>query len=384
MLGIIPPTRTRLEKTRDADGIRNIRRRFGLADRWSCPLGILIAKSLLKRKIVCRGECMSTTDSSPYRILVVDDEPHIVQILKFTLEKAGYQVFTAEDGQIALEKIQEVEPHLVILDVMMPVMNGHEVCRKMREDFKMNQVPVIFLSAKGDTVARVEGLEGGANDYLVKPYANEELLLRVKNVLEWNIKQREANPLTGLPGNTAIERELKIRINRKEPYAFLYIDIDNFKAFNDYFGYQKGDEIIGYLAGILSTAVEKFGTKEDFMGHIGGDDFVLITDSSRGQFVAKQIIDEFDKGALFLLGEEDVKRGYFEVRNRQGEIARVTLMSITIALVMSTDNKINHFAEINDIASELKKYGKKVKGSVVIRERRNDIIEKIEKTEKTE
>ena len=327
---------------------------------------------------------MLTTDSSPYRILVVDDEPHIVQILKFTLEKAGYQVFTAEDGQIALEKIQEVEPHLVILDIMMPVMNGHEVCRKMREDFKMNQVPVIFLSAKGDTVARIEGLEGGANDYLVKPYANEELLLRVKNVLGWNIKQREANPLTGLPGNTAIERELKIRINRKEPYAFLYIDIDNFKAFNDYFGYQKGDEIIGYLAGILSTAVEKFGTKEDFMGHIGGDDFVLITDSSRGQFVAKHIIDEFDKGALFLLGEEDVKRGYFEVRNRQGEIARVTLMSITIALVMSTDNKINHFAEINDIASELKKYGKKVKGSVVIRERRNDIIEKVEKTEKTE
>jgi PleD family two-component response regulator len=313
---------------------------------------------------------MLTADSSPYRILVVDDEPHIVQILKFTLEKEGYQVFTAENGKVALEMIQSAQPHLVILDIMMPVMDGYEVCRKMREDFKMNQIPVILLSAKGDPIARVEGLEGGANDYLVKPYSNDELLLRVKNVLEWNIKQKEANPLTGLPGNTAIERELKIRINRGIPYAFLYIDIDNFKAFNDYFGYQKGDEIISYLAGILTKTVEKLGCKDDFIGHIGGDDFVLVTDPTRGQFMAKHIIDEFDKGAMLLLGEDEVKRGYFEVRNRQGETARVTLMSITIALVLSTDNNIAHFAEINDIASELKKYGKKVKGSVCIKERR--------------
>jgi PleD family two-component response regulator len=318
---------------------------------------------------------MLTADSSPYRILVVDDEPHIVQILKFTLEKEGYQVFTAENGQVALELIQSTQPHLVILDIMMPVMDGHQVCRKMREDFKMNQIPVIMLSAKGDPLARVEGLEGGANDFLIKPYSNDELLLRVKNVLEWNIKQKEANPLTGLPGNTAIERELKIRINRKDPYAFLYIDIDNFKAFNDYFGYQKGDEIISYLATILTRTVEKLGCKEDFIGHIGGDDFVLVSDPTRGQFMAKYIIDEFDKGAMLLLGEDEVKRGYFEVRNRQGETARVTLMSITIALVISTDNKIDHFAEINDIASELKKYGKKVKGSVVIKERREFIPE---------
>jgi PleD family two-component response regulator len=324
---------------------------------------------------------MLTEESSPYRILVVDDEPHIVHILKFTLEKEGYQVFTAENGVIALEKAQEVDPHLVILDVMMPVMDGYEVCRKMREDFKMNQIPVIMLSAKGDPLARVEGLEGGANDYLVKPYSNDELLLRVKNVLDWNIKQKEANPLTGLPGNTAIERELKARINRKEPYAFLYIDIDNFKAFNDYFGYQKGDEIISYIAGVLTKSVEKLGSKQDFVGHIGGDDFVLVTDPSRGQFMSKHIIEEFDKGAMFLLGEEDVKRGYFEVRNRQGDIARVSLMSITIALVVSTENKIDHFAEINDIASELKKYGKNVKGSVVIRERRNDAVPNITKFE---
>jgi len=322
---------------------------------------------------------MITPERSTYRILVVDDEPHIRQILKFTLEKADYQVFTACDGEEALKKMDEIKPNLVLLDVMMPKMDGFQVCRKMREEFALNQIPVIMLTAKGDLTEKVHGLEGGANDYLVKPYSNEELLLRVRNVLEWNIKQKEANPLTGLPGNTAIERELVRRIDQKTPFAFLYIDIDNFKGFNDYYGYQKGDEIIGFLAGILARTIEKLGNKDDFIGHIGGDDFVLVTAPARGQFMAKYIIDEFDKGALFLLGPEDVKKGYFEVRNRQGEIARISLMSITIALVLSADNKIEHFAEINDIASELKRYGKKIKGSCVIKERRQDVVAKAKK-----
>ncbi len=315
---------------------------------------------------------MLTLKRSTYRILVVDDEPHIRQILKFTLEKADYQVFTAADGKEALDKMGETAPNLVLLDVMMPKMDGFEVCRKMREDFVMSQIPVIMLTAKGDLDEKVRGLDGGANDYLVKPYSNEELLLRVRNVLDWNIKQKEANPLTGLPGNTAIERELIRRIDLKKPYAFLYIDIDNFKGFNDYYGYQKGDEIIEFLAGILTKSVEKLGSKEDFIGHIGGDDFVVIMSPSRAEMMAKYVIDEFDKGALLLLDEDDVKRGYLEVRDRQGELKRIPVMSVTMALVMSTDNKIGHFAEINDIASSLKEYGKRIKGSVVVKERRQD------------
>jgi PleD family two-component response regulator len=302
----------------------------------------------------------------------VDDEPHIRQILKFTLEKAAYQVFCAADGEEALEKMVEIKPNLVLLDVMMPHMDGFEVCRKMRRDFVLSQIPVIMLTAKGDLNEKVRGLDGGANDYLVKPYSNDELLLRVRNVLEWNIRQKEANPLTGLPGNTAIERELIDRINQKKPYAFLYIDIDNFKGFNDYYGYQKGDEIIGFLADILTKTIEKLGSKDDFIGHVGGDDFVMIASPARAEFMAKYIIDEFDKGALLLLDEDDVKRGYLEVRDRQGELKRIPVMSVTMALVMSTDNKIEHFAEINDIASSLKEYGKRIKGSVVVKERRQE------------
>jgi PleD family two-component response regulator len=315
---------------------------------------------------------MITPEHSTYRILVVDDEPHIRQILKFTLEKANYQVFTAADGSEALDKMAETRPNLVVLDVMMPKMDGFEVCRKMREDFVLSQIPVIMLTAKSDLNEKVRGLEGGANDYLVKPYSNDELLLRVRNVLEWNIRQKEANPLTGLPGNTAIERELVRRIKLRKPYAFLYIDIDNFKGFNDYYGYQKGDDIIEFLAGVLSKTIEKLGNKDDFIGHIGGDDFVMVASPSRAEFMAKYIIDEFDKGALLLLNEDDVKRGYLEVRDRQGELKRIPVMSVTMALVISTDNNIEHFAEINDIATSLKEYGKRIKGSVVVKERRQD------------
>lgn len=315
---------------------------------------------------------MASSTNATYNILVVDDEPHIRQILKFTLEKAGYHVVACANGIEALERMKRVKPNLVLLDVMMPEMDGYEVCRKMREDFGLSQIPVIMLSAKGDQTDKVVGLEKGANDYLVKPYSNEELLLRVKNVLEWNIKQREANPLTGLPGNPAIERELMKRIKAGSPYAFIYIDIDNFKGFNDYYGYQKGDEIIGFLSGILRRTVDKLGSKEDFIGHIGGDDFVMIAAPIRAEIMAKYIVDEFDKGALLLLNEDDVKRGYLEIRDRQGQIKRIPVMSVTMALVMSADNRIQHFAEINDIASSLKEYGKRIDGSVVVKERRHE------------
>jgi PleD family two-component response regulator len=315
---------------------------------------------------------MHMRETSSFKILVCDDEPHILQILRFTLEKAGYQVATAGNGREALKRVEELHPDLVILDIMMPELSGLDVCRKMREDYRLSQIPVIMLTAKSDLSERVKGLEGGANDYLVKPYSNEELLLRVRNVLEWNVRQKEANPLTGLPGNTAIERELMRRISMRKPFAFLYIDIDNFKGFNDYYGYQKGDETISFLASILVKTVEKLGSKEDFIGHVGGDDFVMITNPARAEFMARYIIDEFDKSALFLLDEEDVKRGYMEVRNRQGEIMRIPNMAVTVALVVSSDDRIQHFAEINDIASELKQYGKKIRGSVVVKERRQE------------
>jgi len=148
------------------------------------------------------------------------------------------------------------------------------------------------------------------------------------------------------------------------------MDIDNFKAYNDYYGYQKGDESILFLADIITEAVNSLGGSTDFVGHIGGDDFVVITSPARAEFIARHIIDEFDKGSLVLMKEADIRRGFLEVRNRLGEIKRVALMSLTVAIVMDEGQRLKHFAQVSDIASELKSFGKGMKGSIVVRERR--------------
>jgi len=321
----------------------------------------------------------NTSNGDRYKILVVDDELHIRNILKFQLEKNGYSVVLAENGEEALQMVRRESPDLVILDLMMPRMDGFEVCKRIRENYQTAQIPIIMLTAKSDLPDRLKGLKDGANDYLIKPYSNEELLLRVQNVLEWSQKQKEANPLTGLAGNRAIEKELQHRIENGIPFSFLYMDIDNFKAYNDYYGYQKGDEAILFLADIIVETVNAIGASEDFVGHIGGDDFVVITSPERAEAIAKQIVDEFDKGSLVLLKEEDIRRGYFEVKNRLGEIKRVPLMSVTVAMVIDENKRLKHFAQVSDIASELKKYGKQMTGSVVVRERRkgSEAVEKV-------
>ncbi len=324
---------------------------------------------------------LDRTIGNSNKILVVDDELHIRRILQFQLEKAGYEVVTAENGEAALLLVRRESPDLIILDLMMPRLDGFEVCRRLRQNFQTSQIPIIMLTAKSELPDKIKGLKDGANDYLVKPYSNEELVLRVKNVLEWSQKQKDANPLTGFDGNKAIEKELQRRIENKQSFAFLYLDIDNFKAYNDYYGYQKGDEAILFLADIIIEAVNSLGGSSDFVGHIGGDDFVIITSTGRANVIARRVIDEFDKGSLVLLNEKDIRRGYIEIKNRLGEIKRVPLMSLTVALVINEGQRLKHFAQVSDIASELKKFGKEIVGSIVVRERRKESSapEKIEK-----
>jgi len=307
---------------------------------------------------------------TPPRILVVDDEPPIRDILKFQLENAGFVVKCAEDGLEGLQMAEEDPPDLVLLDLMIPQMDGYEVCRRLKAAYGTRHVPVIILTARGELDEKLKGLENGANDYVTKPFSMPELLMRVKNVLSWSQSQREANPLTGLPGNVSIERELTKRIESKQPFAFIYSDIDNFKAFNDYYGYAKGDDVIRATARILATAISKAGNRDDFVGHVGGDDFVVMTTPEKADAVAKMVIDLFEKNSEKLFDPEDVERGYLKIRKRSGEIMRIKSLGVTLAVVTNEKEPITHIGRVADIASELKRYGKSMTGSVVVRERR--------------
>ncbi len=304
------------------------------------------------------------------RILVVEDDPNIRRVLTLQLKDAGYEIEAVEDGVKALEEVERQTPDLILLDVMMPKMSGYEVCERLRQDFQGSRVPIIMLTAKSTVEEKVEGFEHGANDYLTKPYKQEELLARVKAALQWSRTQRESNPLTGLPGNPSIEQEVNRRLDAKAPFAYCHCDPDHFKAFNDYYGYSRGDEAIKMTAAVILQAVEENGTGNDFIGHIGGDDFVYITSPDKAGIIGERICVEFEKRVRFLYSERDRKKGYIQVENRQRKLQRHDFMCITVVVVTSTRYELTHFAQVIDIATDLKRYGKTLPGSIVVFERR--------------
>jgi PleD family two-component response regulator len=303
-------------------------------------------------------------------ILVAEDEPHLREVLRFQLEAAGYLVLEARDGRQALDVATETLPDLLLLDVMMPHLNGYEVCQALRAEYATRHIPIIMLTAKAETGDKLQGLGGGANDYVTKPWEQRELMLRVRNALDWSHQQRAASPLTGLPGNLTINVELSRRLQSGTPFAMLQIDVDYFKAFNDHYGYARGDQAIRRLADILVATGRQLGGPDCFLGHIGGDDFVVLTTPDRAEALGEKVISAFNASLPELYDSADFARGHVEVMNRRHESERVPLMSLTMALVSTDRMPVSHLAELNDIAQELKAHGKGIPGSVLVGERR--------------
>ncbi len=321
---------------------------------------------------------MSQTAPPPEtgRILVIEDDTKLRFIIARQLsdaKDAAYEVRTAEDGIKGLEEVRLDPPDLILLDVMMPGMDGYEVCRRLKANPLTSRIPIIFLTAKATFEDRLHGLELYADDYVTKPWAQAELLFRVRNQLRTRRAQLQSNALTGLPGNVLIEGELTRRIANDEKFGFLFIDLDHFKAYNDYYGYARGDTVIRFVASLLAEQIGSFGGPGDFVGHIGGDDFVVITAPERGMAIADAVKEEFDGRIRALYDVEDLKRGYITVlSSRQGGVTNFEVMSITILVVSNVGRNIQHSAQVSDIAKELKKLGKATKGSVVFPDRRSD------------
>jgi DNA-binding response OmpR family regulator len=207
------------------------------------------------------------------RILVIEDEPRLRFILERQLKEAKdakYEVRTAEDGVKGLAEVFRDPPELILLDVMMPGLDGFEVCRRIKSNPLTSRIPVIFLTAKSTVDDRLRGLELYADDYLTKPWEQQELLFRVRNQLKTRRAQLFSNALTGLPGNVLIETEITRRIAGNEKFAFLHLDLDAFKAFNDHYGYVRGDTLIRFTAALMHEQIQKHGGEGDFVGHIGG------------------------------------------------------------------------------------------------------------------
>ena len=232
---------------------------------------------------------MTKTGDTPIKVLVVDDEKNILDIIKFNLEVEGYEVITSRDGEEALRLVRELRPDLILCDIMMPDLDGLEVCRRLKADSRTNQIPVVMLSARTQAQDKVASIEAGADDFITKPFDFSDLVARITINLIRTRQKRDVSPLTGLPGSISIDAETKRRISRNLLFATLYIDMDNFKPFNDIYGFPTGDKAIRMLASIVDDAVKKAGNLDDFIGHGGGDDFVVITSPEKASAIAESV-----------------------------------------------------------------------------------------------
>ena len=304
------------------------------------------------------------------RILIADDERDIRTVLRTRLELEGFTVLEAADGAEAVTMAQDQVPDLIVLDIMMPQMDGVEVCNRLRASFTTRHIPVIMVTALAGRDDKLKGLVKGANDYVTKPFDMNELLQRVRNTLDWSRQQRSASPLTGLPGNHSINAEIRRRLGDEVPFALLQIDVDHFKSFNDYYGYGRGDEAIQLLARILTESVYRVSGSDGFVGHIGGDDFVVLCPCEAAEPLGEEVLAWFNTAAADLYDPEDRARGHVEVLNRRHVVEHFPLMSLTIALVSTDRVPVTHLAQLIDIAQELKAHGKGIPGSVMVGERR--------------
>jgi diguanylate cyclase (GGDEF)-like protein len=297
------------------------------------------------------------------RILVVDDDPDILQVVKINLELEGYDVETAEDGREAVDKAMAEPPQLILLDIMMPRMDGLTALRRIRSHGATGNTSVILLTARGLPEDRVRGLELGADDYITKPFDIGELVARVKAVLRRTQAARDLSPLTGLPGNFRIGQEIEQHISSGRYFALIHCDLDNFKAFNDHYGFMRGDEVIRFCARCMTTAAEETGEPEAFVGHIGGDDFVALMSADRAEEFCKRVIERFDDGILDYYDTADALRGYIEVIDRRGERYAFPVVSISLGVVTNLTRPISSQWEASAIAVEMKEFAKKRAGS---------------------
>ncbi len=247
--------------------------------------------SVTEREIRIEGDDAADTGGGE-SLLVVDDDPFIARLLEIELRAAGYDVRVASDGAMALETARERCPDLVLADVMMPNMDGFELTRRLRQDSRTAAVSIIMLTARGLSADKLEGFAIGADDYIVKPFDTPELLARIRGVLRRSRDMRAQSPLTGLPGNVRIEEEIERRLETGEEFAILYADLDHFKAYNDHYGFLRGDQAIQRTAQLIEDVSREVTAGAAFIGHVGGDDFVVVVPPNVAAVVSEAIVEQ--------------------------------------------------------------------------------------------
>jgi len=291
-------------------------------------------------------------------ILFVDDEPSIRLLVARALENDGHAVVLAENGPHALELVGHTIPDLAILDLNMPGMSGIEVCIALKANPATSHIPVLMLTAQSEVDDKVAGFEAGADDYLGKPFAVRELNARVTALLRMARRDTDRNPTSGLPGGAAIEAEIERRVALGQHFALCYIDLDNFKPFADTFGFFVADKVIRETGAAIRDAVSAAGGAGDFVGHIGGDDFMAITTSEFAEPIARECATRFREVVIRAIGVAAVETGTFTGVDREGRVCDFSIATLsTVALVVNAEHWVS-VAHLGAFAAEMKRSAK--------------------------
>lgn len=288
------------------------------------------------------------------RLLIVEDDIDIANMLEIYFGGLHYEVDIASRGSEALEKTRQRLPHLIVLDIMLPDIDGYEVCRTLRTYTRTSHIPVIFLTQKDERSDKLQGLELGADDYITKPFDIEELRLRVYNAIARSERESLTEPHTNLPSGQLIEDQLRQIIN-KEGWALIDIRLSHFDAFKEAYGFVASDNILRYTAILIGEVIDEFGTINDFVGHTGNDHFVIITTEECSTAIRENVFERFSEEILTHYNYLDRQKGYIQYSGAGEVTEQSPVISISIGVVSPAEYEFTDIREITELAADARR-----------------------------
>jgi len=292
---------------------------------------------------------------SKARLLIVEDDFDISNMLRIYFTGQNYEVDVAPRGIVALEKTRSNLPNLIVLDIMLPDIDGFEVCRNLRTSTRTSHVPIIFLTQKDERSDKLQGLELGADDYITKPFDIEELKLRVQRAITRAEQQSLTDPHSGLPAGRMIEEQLR-QIIRKQSWAFIDIRINSFEQFKEVYGFVASDDVLRWTAMMMGDVVDELGTQNDFIGHAGGDNFVIITTEEAASSIRKRLKERFNTEVQTQYNFIDREQGYILSAGPDGQPVESALMTLSVGVVGPKEHLFADIREITELAAEARRH----------------------------
>ena len=304
-------------------------------------------------------------------ISIIDDDIELTNKLKKIFKFEKDYVFK-NIGSSTVEKTMEDIPDLIIINEDTLESDVVDICNYIRNYNENLITPIMVISSTIDKEHRLDILKNNVEYFIKSPMDDEYIYYTIRNIIRLMASNRKVSPLTGLPGNLQIQVELKKKLLKKEEFAILYFDLDNFKEYNDTYGFLKGDEVIKFTAKTILKVMHHYKLEDSFVGHIGGDDFVGIISDVDFDKLCQDIIARFDTNIKEYFNEEDIERGYLEVANRKGIIEQFPITAISIGVVKVSQGEYKNPLEIGEVGAQVKHLAKTQTGSAYVINRRKN------------